>query len=309
MEPNYTHSSLALSIWYPEDWAYDEAEDGVIFATSEALISGEDMETGAALAVMRERLEGGETIKDLATATLAELYFEELKTTDPQPHPVGDERGIIVRLEGIPEGGSVPLRGFLAVVERGDWGHLFLGVGVADDSSEHDEILEKMLRSVVFETVESIYSSDALGLTMWFPEDWVYEEDYDQVIFSNSAEVFETGDLESGAAMLVSGSSLPDMSLEEWFEDQAADLDFEWGGPTSDVKPRTIGGQSGLIFALEGIPAGSETPLKGFAAAADYEDWGYLFLGVSAADEWAQYGPLLEEMLCSVQFTEQLGGS
>ena len=304
MEPNYTHASLPLSIWYPEDWVYEEAEDGVIFGTSRALISGEALETGAAMAITRENLEDEETIKDLAQTTLENLYFEELETSDPQPHSVGDQRGIIINLEGTPEEASVPFRGILAVVERGDWGYIFLGVSVVDDWSEYGETLEKMLRSVVFEAVDNIYSSDTLGLRIWFPEDWVYEENSDQVIFASSAGLFEGGDLESGAAMLVSGSSLPDVSLEEWFEDQAADLDFEEGGATSDIEPRTIGGQSGLILTLQGIPLGSETPVKGFVAAADYEDWGYLFLGVSAADEWAQYGPVLEEMLDTVQFVE-----
>jgi hypothetical protein len=302
MEPNYSHASLALSIWYPENWAYEEAEDGVIFGTSEALISGEALETGAAMAIMRERLEDEETIKDLAQTTLENLYFEELETSDPQPHSVGDQRGIIINLEGTPEEASVPFRGILAMVERGDWVYLFLGVSVIDDWSEYGDTLEKMLRSVVFEAVENVYSSDTLGLRIWFPENWVYEDDRDQIIFASSAGLFESGDLESGAAMLVSGSSLPDVSLEEWFEDQSADFDFEDGGPTSDIETRTIGGQSGLIFTLEGLPVGSETPVKGFVAAAEYGDWGYLFLGVSVVDEWAEQGPVLEEMLCSVQF-------
>jgi hypothetical protein len=175
---------------------------------------------------------------------------------------------------------------------------------VVDDWSEYGETLEKMLRSVVFETVENIYSSEALGLRIWFAENWVYEDDRDQIIFASSAGLLESGDLESGAAMLVSGSSLPDVSLEEWFEDQAADLDFEDGGATSDIETRTIGGQSGLIFTLEGLPAGSETPVKGFIAAAEYADWGYIFLGVSVVDEWAEHGPILEEMLDTVQFVE-----
>jgi len=304
MEPNYTHASLPLSIWYPEDWVYEEAEDGVIFGTSRALISGEALETGAAMAITRENLEDEETIKDLAQTTLENLYFEELETSDPQPHSVGDQRGIIINLEGTPEEASVPFRGILAVVERGDWGYIFLGVSVVDDWSEYGETLEKMLRSVVFEAVENIYSSDTLGLRIWFPEDWVYEENSDQVIFSNSAEVFETGDLESGAAMLVSGSSLPDVSLEEWFEDQATNLDFEEGGATSDIETRTIGGQSGLIFTLEGLPVGSETPVKGFVAAAEYADWGYIFLRVLVVDEWAEQNTILEEMLNTVQFAE-----
>ncbi|MGB3903390.1 MAG: hypothetical protein WBB22_00560 [Anaerolineae bacterium] len=44
--------------------------------------------------------------------------------------------------------------------------------------------------------------------------------------------------------------------------------------------------------------------MKGFVAAAECKGWGYLYLGVSVADGWAKYGPILEEMLDSLQFME-----
>ena len=49
---------------------------------------------------------------------------------------------------------------------------------------------------------------------------------------------------------------------------------------------------------------GSGTPVRAFTAAAEYEDCGYFFLGASAADEWLDYGAILEEMPESVQFIE-----
>ena len=48
----------------------------------------------------------------------------------------------------------------------------------------------------------------------------------------------------------------------------------------------------------------TDTPVTGFVAAVEYEDWGYLFLGVTAEDDWSKYSPTLEEMLDSVQFIE-----
>ncbi len=55
---------------------------------------------------------------------------------------------------------------------------------------------------------------------------------------------------------------------------------------------------------MKGSVIGSGTPVRGFTAAAEYEDWGYFFLGASAADEWLDYGAILEEMPESVQFIE-----
>ena len=90
----------------------------------------------------------------------------------------------------------------------------------------------------------------------------------------------------------------------DWFEEELQALAFDEGGPSSDMAPRTIAGQDGLIIDLDGLPSGSDTPVVGFAAAVGYDGWGYLFLGVTADDEWQEYGPTLEEMLDSVEFTE-----
>lgn len=55
---------------------------------------------------------------------------------------------------------------------------------------------------------------------------------------------------------------------------------------------------------MEGVPTSSKTAVKGCMPAAGNEDWRYFYLGVSVAEGWAEYGPILEEMLDSVQFME-----
>ncbi|TKJ30493.1 MAG: hypothetical protein CEE40_04660 [Chloroflexi bacterium B3_Chlor] len=304
MEPNYTEPAWGLSLWYPTHWISDVQAEGLIFATSAELIEGSEFSAGAAMGVLSAELQTGQTVDEFLQMMLEELYFEDMATSDQQARTIGGQPGLVVTLEGTPERGEYPLRGFMAVAQRGGWGYLFLGVSAAHEWSEYGSTLEEMLRSVRFEEIEHFYASSEMGLTTWYPQDWMYEEDHDQVIFASSEDLLRSGNLEKGAAMLVSTSSLREASLEEWFEDQATELDFESGGPTSKVKPRTVGGQTGLTFRLEGIPTGSETLVKGFMAATEFEDWGYFFLGVSVAEEWAECGPMLEEMLDSVQFME-----
>lgn len=132
----------------------------------------------------------------------------------------------------------------------------------------------------------------------------MYEEDDDRVIFVSSEGILQSGKLETGAAMLVSTSSLQEASLKEWFEDQVAEFDFESGGPAMEITPRTVRGRRVLIFALEAIPTHSETLVRGFMAATDLRDCGYFFISARVADEWPEYGPALEEMLGSIQFVK-----
>jgi hypothetical protein len=303
-EPNYSNSALGLSLWYPETWISEEMPDLVAFASSRTLMSGEHWETGAAFAVMGEEMDSAQTIKDLIRQMLAESAFDEVETTELQPVSIGDDRGVIATLEATPMGTSFELKGFVAGVEHNRQAYMFMGISVKEDWPEYGETLEAMLRSVRFSDAEGTYTSEDLGLKMWYPEDWFLEEQHDQVIFATSHEPIDTGNLRTGAAFLVQGSSLGDAFLEDWFEEELEALTFEEGGLTSDVVPLIIGSQGGLIIDLEGRPSGADTCVTGFVAAAAYDGWGYLFLGVTAEEEWPEYSPTLEEMLDSVQFVD-----
>lgn len=307
MEPNYSDPDTGFSIWYPEDWAYEAEIEGVIFASSWESIFAQHVESGALMVVFSEELESGQTVEDFLETTLEELYFEEIESSDPKPRRIGGQRGVIVNFEALPEDSGIRLRGFLAGAERDGRGYLFLGASVVDEWSEYGPTLEKMLDSVQFAAVEHVYVNPDLGLTMWYPEDWFYEEDGQEVVFASAEEATRSGDLEMGAGMLVSGSSLGEAFFADWFGDIASEFTFEHGGPTSDRKPRNIAGQSGVMVTLEGVPQGSETPVRGFMAGVEYEGRGYFFLGASVLDEWSHYGPVLEKMLDSVELTSEAG--
>jgi hypothetical protein len=303
-EPNYSHSTLGLSLWYPDTWFSEEMPDLVAFASSRTLMSGEDWQTGAAFAIMGEEMDSDQTIKDLIRQLLEESAFDEVETTELQPVSIGDDRGVIANLEATPMGTSFQLKGFVAGVEHNRLGYMFMGISAIEDWPEYGETLEAMLRSVRFSEPEGTYTSEDLGLKIWYPEGWYLDEGHDQVIFATSYDTIDKGDLGSGAALLVQGSSLGGEVLVDWFEEELEALTFDEGGITSDVAPRIIGSQEGLIIDIEGRPTGADTCVTGFFAAAAYDGWGYLFLGVTAEDEWADYSPTLAEMLDSVQFIE-----
>jgi hypothetical protein len=303
-EPNYSSDTLALSLWYPETWIYEDMPEAVAFASSPSLLDNEEWETGAAFAVLLGELESGETMKELILELLEQSYLDEMETSELEPVGIGDQRGVITNLEATPRGTSMAIKGFVAGVEHNRIAYMFMGISVKEDWPEFGDTLEAMLASVRFSEPAGTYTSQDLGLKMWYPEDWVLEEEYDQIVFATSHDVIDTGDLESGAALMVRSSSLGDAGLEEWFGEEAMLFTFDTGGPTSDISPQNIAGQEGLIFELEGIPTGTDSEIKGFVAALEHEDWGYLFLGVAAVDEWEDYAPTLEEMLNSLEFIE-----
>lgn len=303
-EPNYSSDTLGLSLWYPETWIYEEMPEAVAFASSPSLLDTEEWETGAAFAVMLGELEAGETMKELILEMLEQSYLDELETSDLEPVGIGDQRGVITHLEAAPRDTSMEIKGFVAGVEHNRIAYMFMGISVKEDWPEVGDTLEAMLASVCFSEPTGTYTSQDLGLKMWYPEGWVLEEEYDQIIIATSHDVIDTGNLESGAALMVRVASLGDASLEEWFKEEAALFTFETGGPTSDIGPYSVAGLEGLILELEGVPTGSDTEVKGFVVALEHEGQGYMFLAVSAVDEWTEYAPILDEMLASLGFTE-----
>ncbi|HUW95535.1 MAG TPA: hypothetical protein VMW58_07085 [Anaerolineae bacterium] len=300
--PNYSNSTLGLSLWYPDIWLLEEMPDLVAFASSSTLMSGEDWETGAAFAIMVGEMESGQTVKELIQQLLEESAFDDVKTTELQPVSIGENRGVITNLEATPVGTSFQVKGFVAAVEHNRRAYMFMGISVKEDWAEYGGTLEAMLRSVRFSEPSGIFTSEDLGLKMWYPEDWVLEEEHDQVVFATSYDLIDSGNLQTGAALMVTGSSLGDVFLEDWFEEELEALTFDQGGLTSDVAPRVIASQQGLIIDLEGRPSGADSSVTGFVAGAAYDGWGYLFLAFTAEDEWTQYAPTLERMLDSVQF-------
>jgi hypothetical protein len=147
------------------------------------------------------------------------------------------------------------------------------------------------------------YTNIAMGVSMWYPEDWWHEGDEEQVTFATSQDLLRT-EQESGALMLVRRLSLEDQSLEEWYQNEEPLRSSPERWEISDPTPRSIGGQAGFVVTFEGTHPYIDLAVKGFLAGAEYESWGYVFFAISVVDEWSEHGPDLESMLHSVQFSE-----
>ena len=300
----YTDADTGVSISYPEEWAYEEFVEQVVFASSARIIAGAELESGAAMMLSRTELTGSLTVEELVETTLQELSFYKIKTSDLKHRTIGGSDGILVTLKGSPTGGDVSMRGFLAGVEHDGWGHLFLAASILDEWSQHGPVLEQMLSSVEFQRIERTYTSPTWGFSITYPDGWLFEEQGEQVIFVTSENIFAGTEFETGAAMLVIGDELGDgQTFEEMVEMILSELlseDIATGGR----EPLWIGGRDGIFISFEGTP-GEDVRIRGFLAAVEHSRRGYLFVGFSVLDEWCDYGPVLQTMLDSVQFAEE----
>ncbi len=130
----------------------------------------------------------------------------------------------------------------------------------------------------------------------------MYQEQDAQVVFGTSQEVITAGEIQTGAGMLVQAQDRDGQMVEDLVETAVSFLLSEEGIETGEPESHTIGRQDGIVVTFEGTPEDSEVPVRGLVAAAEYENWAYLFFALSVLEEWSQYGPDLQRMLDSVQF-------
>jgi hypothetical protein len=301
---NYTNASTGVSVWYPEEWVCEEFVGQVVFASSAGVINGVELESGAAMMMTRTELTGSLTIEELLETTLKELYFDKIKISDPRARTIGGHEGLMVSVQGSPTGGDVSMMGFLAGVEHDGWGYLFMAASIRGEWSEYGPVLERMLGSVEFQHIEPVYSSPRLGLSIPYPEGWIYEAQGEQLVFATSEDIFSGPDFQSGAVMLIIGSELGDgETLEGILETILSELSSEDMLP-GERGSRGIGGLDGIIIPFEGRLV-EEVTVRGFVAAVEHGERGYLFVGFSAMDGWCEYEPSLLAMLDGVRFAEE----
>ena len=300
----YLDPSAGISVWYPSDWVYEEFVDEVVFATSEEIIAGTELYSGAAMMLRTIDLGYSETVDDLVRKALAELPFNRPPNDGPRECTIGGERGVLVPLEGRPAGADVLMKGFVAAVEHHGRGYLFVAASILDEWPQHGPVLEAMLNSVEFTHDEPGYTNTDLGFAIAYPDGWVVEEQRETVIFATSQAVIAGAELEGGAAMVVIAERLGDgesiVDMVEMVLSELSSDDFVTGSSTA----MRVGGHEGISIDFSGNPEGY-TSVQGFVAAVEHECWGHLFIALSGAEKWCLYEPVLDDMLGSVRFIGQ----
>jgi hypothetical protein len=72
---------------------------------------------------------------------------DEMKISDARCQTICGPQGVIVSSEGVPEGGEVPIEGFVAGVDTDEWQYVFVALSVLEEWSFQGQRLKATLDS------------------------------------------------------------------------------------------------------------------------------------------------------------------
>jgi hypothetical protein len=169
----YVSPALGLAFSYPTDWVARATEKGVVLGTSEQVIAGGELASGAGLTIEIEPLPNAEweSFEDLALSRASVYGSEETRIGEPQPQAVGGETGAIVTVQGRPALFAMEVQGFVAATVHEQRAYILVGMSTAEEWSVHGPDLQAIVESVQFLPRElAQYTPDA-----WEPDDALAE--------------------------------------------------------------------------------------------------------------------------------------
>ncbi|MCX7682479.1 MAG: PPC domain-containing protein [Anaerolineae bacterium] len=149
-----------------------------------------------------------------------------------------------------------------------------------------------------------LYTSKVAGIRIPYPQGWVYYEEAEGVIFSDSQNALDAMDLTTSPLLIVfagtperigdsfNGATSAQELLENGVEGLCQD---ECTVGTSE--PRMFGETPGLMAEISWLDPATETRIQGYVISAFSDDVASIGVGLSSADNWPTYGPSLEAML------------
>lgn len=157
------------------------------------------------------------------------------------------------------------------------------------------------------------YTNQQLGISLYYPYDWVYEEASDSVTFASSQDVLENGPESGGAGLMV-------MRLDRRaFEAYALiDPDFNPDSPqdilsifskeqntgmnlVQPINAATVSGYPSAEGVFVFLDEETNTPYHMNVFAIVAPDYYYFFIGACRESDWNQYASTLKGMIKTVQ--------
>jgi hypothetical protein len=166
---SYFSRSLGIELPVPRDWLLRESEHSIILGTSEQVIAGGELTSGAGVAVYVQPLPNAEweSVQELCISRASVLKSETMEIGEPQALIMDGHEAAEVRVQGVPGLSETAVKGFVAVAIRDHWAYTFVALSVADEWPTYGKTLQAMLGDVRFLTREEPdYAPDS-----WEPDD------------------------------------------------------------------------------------------------------------------------------------------
>jgi hypothetical protein len=160
----YSNSRLGIAISVPHNWLLRETDNGVALGTSEQVLAGGELESGAGLAVEIEPLPNAEweSAEELCLSRASVFRSESMQIGEVQTLDLDGTGGVRVDLQGTPPLGGRPIRGFVALAIWDHWSYTFLALAADDEWSRYGETFDSIVESAQFlEREEPTYAPDS----------------------------------------------------------------------------------------------------------------------------------------------------
>jgi len=145
----YTNTVLGATLSYPLDWLLRETEAGIILGTSEQVIAGGELTSGAGLVVSAEPLPNAEWegVEELSTSRASVFRSDDMQISEARILSIDGQTGAQVELQGRPALAAIPIRGTVTVVIRDQWAYTVVALSTADEWPTYGTTLQAILES------------------------------------------------------------------------------------------------------------------------------------------------------------------
>jgi hypothetical protein len=161
--------SLGIELPLPEDWLLKETEDSIILGTSEQVLAGGELKSGAGVAIYVQPLPNAEweSVEELCISRASVLKSDTMEIGEPQALIIDGHKAAEVKLQGVPGLGKTAVKGLVAVAIWDRWAYTFVALSVTDEWPTYGATLQAVLGGARFlAREEPDYAPDS-----WEPDD------------------------------------------------------------------------------------------------------------------------------------------
>ena len=145
----YSNNRLGIALSYPDNWLLRETDNGLVLGTSQQVLAGGELESGAGLAVEIESLPNAEweSAEELCLSRASVFRSDNMQIGEAQALIIDNTEGIQVELQGTPPLGGPLIRGFVALAIWDHWSYAFVALTTDDEWSTYGTTLHTIVES------------------------------------------------------------------------------------------------------------------------------------------------------------------
>jgi hypothetical protein len=165
----YSNGSLGIALSYPDHWLLRETENGLVLGTSEQVLAGGELQSGAGLTMEIESLPNAEweSAEELCLSRASVFKSENMHIGEVQAVDIDGTEAAKVELQGTPPLAGTPIRGFVALAIREYQTYTFVGLAAEGEWATYGTSLYAIVEGARFLAQQKpTYAPDP-----WEPDD------------------------------------------------------------------------------------------------------------------------------------------